>query len=152
MRTTPNHRTPPRRFQFPEARPAVRLALVAGFLVLTFAGCGEILLSPRQQVVRDAHRAICEARNVKAMAPYVTERSRPMLELATSLAELGQAFSGGALADRIAVECQSARTEFLDEVQVSETRFIVRTRISGKAEITDTVVVQEGGQWRIALF
>jgi hypothetical protein len=110
------------------------------------------MLSPRQQVVKDANKALCEARSLKGMLPYVTERSRAMLELASSMAELGSLFQGQNLADRIAVECATGSgPQFVDEVKVSETRYVVRTRPSSKGEVTETIVVLEGGRWKIAL-
>ena len=131
-------------------RTVVWLALA--LFVAVAGGCDSVTLSPRQQVVKDANKALCEARSLKGMLPYVTERSRAMLDLASSMAELGSMFQGQSLADRIAVECATASgPQFVDEVKVSETRYVVRTRASSKGEVTETIVVLEGGRWKIAL-
>ena len=113
--------------------------------------CSDVMLSARQQVVRDAHDAVCKRRDITAMAPFLTEGSQPVLKLMGSMAELGKVF-GANPSDRLAVECQTgAGFEFLEEVQVNDARYIVRTQARGGADVTEYVVVQEAGRWKILL-
>ena len=133
------------------ARSALRCAAMTIVLV-AMTGCDALMLSPRQKVVRDATRAVCEARDIQAMSPFLTEKSRPMLELATSFIGLGKVL-GMNPADAIAKDCKdSEESEMLDEVKVSDTRYIVRSRAKSRGETQETIVVQENGQWRITLF
>ena len=39
----------------------------------------------------------------------------------------------------------------MEEVKVTETRYIVRTKSRGSTEVTEYIVVQEAGQWKIML-
>ena len=139
-----------------ERRRAVSLIRLAVLVVVTLvsgllSACSELTQSPRQKVVRDAHAAVCERRDIMAMAPYLTEKSQPALKLMGSMAELGKIFGANA-SDRLAVECQTgAGFEFLEEVKVTETRYIVRTKSRGSTEVTEYIVVQEAGQWKIML-
>jgi hypothetical protein len=119
--------------------------------VLVLSACDSVTLSPRQKVVKEAQRAMCDSRSLKGMLPYVSEKSRPMLELASSMAELGTLLSGQSLADRIAIECTGSGPDFVDEVRVTDVRYIVRTRTPGQKDLTETIVVLEGGVWKIAL-
>lgn len=128
-------------------RTLAAVCLIACFLT----GCSELLLSPRQQVVRDAQKAVCDKRDIMAMAPFVSEKSVPALKLMGSMAELGKAIGANPV-DRLAVECQtSSGLEFLEEVRVTDTRYIVRTKSRANGEVTEHVVVQESGQWKIQL-
>jgi hypothetical protein len=129
-------------------RGAVMVVATASF---TLVACDAVTLSPRQKVVKEATQAMCNARSLKGMLPFVTERSRPMIELASSMGELGSLLKGQNLADRIAVECAEGGPEFVGEIKVSETRYIVRTKAAGKGDFTETVVVREGDAWKIAM-
>jgi hypothetical protein len=135
---------------------AFKLAPVTAVVIVTLgsgllSACSELMQSPRQKVVRDAHAAVCEKRDIMAMGPFLTEKSQPALKLMGSMAELGKLFGANA-SDRLAIECQTgAGFEFLEEVKVTETRYVVRTRSRGSAEVTEYIVVQEAGQWKIML-
>jgi hypothetical protein len=118
---------------------------------LAIVACDAVNLSPRQKVVKEATQAMCKARSLKGMLSFVTERSRPVVELASSVGELGSLLKGQNLADRIAIECAEGGPAFIDEIKVSETRYIVRTKAAGKGEIAETVVVREGDAWKIAM-
>ena len=126
------------------------MAFCAGFIFL-LAACGQYALTPRQAVVRDAMKAVCDQRSFSAMGPYLTETSKPMIELITSMAELGK-IMGENPADKIAIECQSGGgAEFFDEIRVTDSRYIVRLRNKGSHEITEYIVIQESGSWKIEL-
>jgi hypothetical protein len=86
------------------------------------------------------------------MRPYVSKNSISLLDLSSSLADLSQIFIGSALADRIAIECHSGGQQFVDEVKVSDVRYIVRTKNPGSEILVETIVVLEDGAWKIALF
>lgn len=125
------------------------LAMVA--LTAAISGCNGLFLSDRQKVVKASHEAICKENDFKAMRPYVSKNSLPILELSTSLTSLTQIFMGNTLADRIAVECHVGDQHFVDEIKVSDERFIIRTKNSGSENLVETVVVLEDGVWKIAL-
>lgn len=123
-------------------------ALLSSALIVA---CGDLNLSPRQEVVRAANKALCEKLDIRAMIPFVTESSQPLLNLAGSFAELGKVL-GENSADRMAVECQTGKGfDFAQEVKVSEARYVVRTKSRATGEITEYVVVLESGKWKIAL-
>jgi|LauGreDrversion4_2_1035121.scaffolds.fasta_scaffold24488_4 hypothetical protein len=122
------------------------------FLLLgLLTGCNGMLLSERQKVVRASHDAVCNEKDFKAMRPFLSKSSLPILDLSTSIANIGQIFLGGALSDRIAVECHSAGQSFVDEIKVTDERYIVRTKNSGSAEVVETVVILENGIWKISI-
>jgi len=101
--------------------------------------------------VRDAQKAVCDKRDIMAMVPFVSEKSVPALKLMGSMAELGKVI-GANPADRLAMECQTSKgLDFLEEVKVTDTRYIVRTKSKANGEVTEHVVVQESGQWKIQL-
>lgn len=147
---------PPLALAKSERRRVVSLIPLAVLLVATLlsgllSACSELIQTPRQKVVRDAHAAVCEKRDVMAMAPFLTEKSQPALKLMGSMAELGAIFGANA-SDRLAIECQTgAGFEFLEEVKVTETRYVVRTKSRGSSKVSEYIVVQEGGQWKIVL-
>ena len=64
---------------------------------------------------------------------------------------LGQAFLGSVVSDRIALECHAGQQRFVDEIQVNEQRYIVRTKNPGSETVVETVLVLEEGGWKIAL-
>ena len=132
-----------------------QLKLFVTFLIFALlgllSGCNGMLLSERQKVVKASHDAVCNEKDFKAMRPYLSKNSLPILDLSTSIANISQIFLGSALSDRIAVECHSAGQNFVDEIKVTDERYIVRTKNSGTAEVVETVVILEGGIWKISI-
>jgi hypothetical protein len=125
--------------------------LICFFAVTMLVACNGIFLSERQKVVKNSHEAVCQAGDFKAMRPYISKSSIPVLELSSSLTNLSQIFIGNALSDRIAVDCHSGEQKFVDEIKVSDERYIVRTKNSNTNNIVETVVIREEGIWKIAL-
>jgi hypothetical protein len=125
------------------------LALLA--LLSLLLGCYGLLLTERQKVVKTSHEALCKENDFKAIGPYLSKNSLPILELTSSLTNLSQIFIGSALSDRIAVECHSGEQKFVDEIKVSDERYIVRTKNSKADSLVETVVILEDGVWKIAL-
>lgn len=123
------------------------MLVLLSFLV----GCNGVLLTERQKVVKNSQEAVCKENDFKAMRPYVTKNSIPILELSSSLTNLSQILLGSALADRIAVECHSGEQRFVDEIKVNDERYIVRTKNSDANSLVETVVILEDGIWKIAL-
>jgi hypothetical protein len=122
------------------------------FALLNFLlGCKGILLTERQKVVKQSQEAVCKENDFKAMRPYVTKNSIPILELSSSLTNLSQILLGSALSDRIAVECHSGEQRFVDEIKVNDERYIVLTKNSDANSLVETVVILEDGVWKIAL-
>jgi hypothetical protein len=120
--------------------------------IITFlSGCNGLLLSDRQKVVKASHEAVCNEKDFKAMRPYLSKNSLPILDISTSITNLSQLFLGNALSDRIAIECHSAGQQFVDEIKVSDVRYIVRTKNSSVEGIVETVVIFESGNWKISL-
>lgn len=125
---------------------------IAIFVLLGLVvGCNGIFLSERQKVVRASHEAICKEKDIKAIRPFLSKSSLPILDLSTSISNLSQIFIGSTLSDRIAVECHTDEQKFVDEIRVSEERYIVRTRKAGSDSLDETVVILEDGVWKIAL-
>lgn len=123
------------------------MLVLLSFLV----GCNGVLLTERQKVVKNSQEAVCKENDFKAMRPYVTKNSIPILELSSSLTNLSQILLGSALSDRIAVECHSGEQRFVDEIKVNDERYIVRTKNSDANSLVETVVILEDGIWKIAL-
>lgn len=128
----------------------ISTCLMILFLVV-LSGCNGILLSERQKVVKASHDAVCKEKDFKAMRPYLSKSSTPILDLSSSLANLSQIFVGSALSDRIAIECHTDKLQFVDEIKVNEERYIVLTKNAGSENMTETIVILEGGAWKIAL-
>lgn len=120
-------------------------------LLSLLLGCHGLMLTERQKVVKTSHEAVCKENDFKAMRPYLSKNSIPILELTSSLTNLSQIFIGSALSDRIAVECHSGEQKFVDEIKVSDERYIVRTKNSKADSLVETVVILEDGVWKIAL-
>jgi len=122
------------------------------FALLNFLlGCKGILLTERQKVVKHSQEAVCKESDFKAMRPYVSKNSIPILELSSSLTNLSQILLGSALSDRIAVECHSGEQRFVDEIKVNDERYIVLTKNSDANSLVETVVILEDVVWKIAL-
>ncbi|TXI09568.1 MAG: hypothetical protein E6Q68_10025 [Polynucleobacter sp.] len=85
------------------------------------------------------------------MRPYVSKNSTTIFDLSSSLASLSQIFVGQALSDRIAIECHSGELRFIDEIKVSDERYIVRTKNPGSESLTETTLIFEDGTWKISL-
>ena len=113
--------------------------------------CDRLLLSERQKVVKVSHEAVCKDNDFKAMRPYLSKSSIPLFDLSSSLANLSQLFVGSALPDQIAIECHSGELRFVDEIKVSDERYIVRTKNPGSVGLVETIVIFEDGAWKIAL-
>jgi len=132
-----------------------QLKLFVTFLIFSLlgllTGCNGMLLSERQKVVKASHDAVCNEKDFKAMRPYLSKNSLPILDLSTSIANIGQIFLGSAISDRIAVECHSEGQNFVDEIKVTDQRYIVRTKNSGIEEVVETVVILEDGIWKISI-
>jgi len=129
-------------------RPAIWI--VATVLSALLYGCDSLLLSERQKVVQESHDAMCKARDLQAMRPFVTTSSIPLLDISKPIVAFAGLF-GMNVADRIAIECKSNKLKFVDEVQVSESRYIIRTKYSESIELNETVLVLEEGKWKISL-
>lgn len=122
---------------------------IIGFSMMV-GGCDNIIPSPRAQAVKNMESAVCRDRNVKAAAPYITEASRPMLDLALAGIELAQIFQKNAMADSVAKDCHNWTFQFLDEIKVNEDRYIIHTGGSN-GENHEYVVLREAGEWKVAL-
>lgn len=120
-------------------------------LISLFYGCNGLLLTERQKVIKTSHEAVCKEKDFKAMRPYVSKSSILILELSSSLTNLSQVLLGSELSDRIAIECHSGEQKFIDEIKVSDERYIVRTKNSNPNSLVETVVILEDGVWKIAL-
>ena len=120
-------------------------------VLILLIGCHELRLSARQKVIKESHDAVCQSLDIKAMLPFVSKSSQPLLELSSSLSNLSQIFLGNLIPDRIAVECQSSNLHFVDEIKVTDQRYIVRTRKTDSSEFTETIMVLENGVWKISL-
>jgi len=120
-------------------------------LMSSLVGCDGMFISERQKVVKTSHEAVCNEKDFKAMRPYLSKSSLPILELSSSLTNLSQIFIGSVLSDRIAIECHSGKQKFLDEIKVNDARYIVRTKNSNADSLVETVVILEDGVWKIAL-
>jgi len=131
--------------------PKILLNSLAIGMLIGLLGCDGLLLSARQKVVKTSHEAVCKENDFKAMRPYVSKSSTPLIDLSSSLASLSQLFVGQALSDRIAIECHSDELRFIDEIKVSDERYIVRTKNSGSESLTETILIFEDGAWKIAL-
>jgi hypothetical protein len=127
----------------------ISIACITWMTILV--GCEQFSLSERQKVVQASHDAVCKTKDLNAMKPFVTESSKPILEISTSITSLSQIFLGNTLSDRIAVECQSTKLGFVDEIKVNEQRYIVRTRQTGAQEVKESVLILENGAWKISL-
>lgn len=128
-------------------------ARLIGLVVVLCAlvSCGGLFLSPRERVIFDAFTAVCKTKDLRSLAPYLTNTSRKTLALANPLLGLTGLF-GSNVADQIAIECQTGDgLDFAEEVKVSDSRYIVRTRSKTSGEITEYVVLWERGTWKIAL-
>jgi len=124
--------------------------IVATVLSALLYGCDSLLLSERQKVVQESHDAMCKARDLQAMRPFVTSSSIPLLDISKPIVAFAGLF-GMNVADRIAIECKSNKLKFIDEVQVSESRYIIRTKYPESIELNETVLVLEEGKWKISL-
>jgi hypothetical protein len=121
------------------------------FCLVGLSGCNGIVLSERQKVVKASNEAVCKENDFKAMRPYVSKNSTSILDLSSSLADLSKIFVGSALSDRLAIECHSGGPQFVDEVKVSDVRYIVRSKNPGSETLIETIVIREDGAWKIAL-
>ena len=125
--------------------------LILTTVVSTLGACDSIVLSERQRVVKTSHDAVCQASDYRAMRPFVSRNSVPLLDLSTSVSSMAQVVAGSALADYIATKCHEGTQTFVDEVRVRDDRYIVRTKMTESGPLTETVVVREGGVWKISL-
>ena len=124
--------------------------IITTIFVLSLSGCDSLMLSERQKVVQESHDTVCKARDLQAMRPFVSKSSIPLLDISEPVVALAGLF-GMNVADRIAIECKSNKLKFIDEVQVSESRYIIRTMYSESTEPNETVLVLEDGKWKISL-
>ncbi|MEO0048624.1 MAG: hypothetical protein RLZZ410_1583 [Pseudomonadota bacterium] len=130
-----------------------RVDLISRFVccvvIGVFAGCGKPL-SPQAQAFANMQKAICKNYNLADAVPYVTESSKPMLELTASFAVLGSALGGGNLQDEFAKECANSKLSIIDEIRVNDKRYIIRYKENSGA-MKEAIVVLENGQWKVAL-
>ena len=117
---------------------------------LLLAGCDSFVMSPRAEVVKSMESAICRDRNMRAAEPYVTEASKPVLQLVVAAADLAQIFQKNALADLVAAECHNWKFRLIEEIKVDEGRYILRTG-EQESRMQEFVVVRENGEWKVAL-
>ena len=117
---------------------------------LMLAACGDLTLNERQKTVKASNDAMCKARDLQAMRPFVTASSQPLLDISKPVVAIAGLF-GMNVADRIAIECQSTKLQFIDEIQVSDHRYIVRTKHSDSVNVSETILVLEDGKWKISL-
>lgn len=122
------------------------------YSLFVFTGCDALVLSQRQQVVQDAHDAICMTRDISSMKPFVAKKSQSLLDLSASLTGLAKIFGGVNISDRIAIECHTAKLKFIDEIKVSEDRYIIRTQSGDSQQMEEMVVVFEDGAWKISFY
>lgn len=121
------------------------------FIVICFAGCDQLDVSPRKKVVKDAIQSVCSQKSIGAIDPYVTEASRPIVQLAATFSQLGDATGLVRVTDSIAIACADTKVKVLDEVKVSDSRYIVRVKTGEENSVENFAVVQENGSWKIAL-
>lgn len=55
---------------------------------LMLCGCDSLLLNERQKVVKDSHDAMCKARDLQAMRPFVTTNSMSLLDISKPVVAL----------------------------------------------------------------
>lgn len=118
---------------------------------LSFTGCDQLDTSPRKKVVKDAIRGVCSQKNIEAIDPYVTEASRPIVQLAATFSKLGDATGLVRVTDSIAIACADTQVKIVDEVKVSDSRYIVRAKMGEENSVENFTIVLENGNWKIAL-
>lgn len=121
------------------------------FVVAGIAGCDQLDPSPRKKVVKDAIKSVCNQSNIEAIDPYVTEASRPLVQLAATFSKLGDASGLVQVTDSIAIACADTQVKILDEVRVSDSRYIVRVKTGEQNAVENFTIVLENGSWKIAL-
>ena len=121
------------------------------FVCVSLAGCDQLDTSPRKKVVRDAISSVCNQKNIEAIEPYVTEASRPLVQLAATFSKLGDATGLVQITDSIAIACADSQIKIVDEVKVSESRYIVRAKTGEGSSVENFTIVLENGNWKIAL-
>lgn len=119
-------------------------------LSLSLTGCVHLLLSPRQQVVKSALDAMCQTKNVQALAPFVTDDLRLVLGVSEPLVGLLDKFGIFRLSDEIASACHDANVAFADEIKVRDDRYIVRLSSKDKKTVYEFVVVKDNSYWKIS--
>ena len=126
--------------------------LTALFIVLAgLSGCDQFDTSPRKKVVKDAIKSVCNQSNIEAIDPYVTEASRPIVQLAATFSKLGDASGLVRVTDSIAIACADTQVKILDEVKVSDSRYIVRVKTGEQNAVENFTIVLENASWKIAL-
>ena len=126
--------------------------LIVLFLVFAGAvGCDQLDTSPRKKVLKDAIQAVCNQKSIEAIEPYVTETSRPIVQLAATFSKLGDATGLVQVTDSIAIACADSQVKILDEVKVSDSRYIVRAKTGQDNSVENFTIVLENGNWKIAL-
>lgn len=128
-------------------KPLIVLFVVSAGL----AGCDQLDTSPRKKVVKDAIKAVCNQNSIEAIDPYVTEASRPLVQLAATFSKLGDATGLVRVTDSIAIACADSQIKILDEVKVSDSRYIVRAKTGQDNSVENFTIVLENGNWKIAL-
>jgi hypothetical protein len=129
----------------------IKTLLMLFLACISLVGCDQLDPSPRKKVVKDAIRSVCNQKNIEAIEPYVTESSKPLVQLAATFSKLGEAAGLVQVTDSIAIACADTEVKVLDEVKVSDARYIVRARMGADNSVENFTVVLEQGNWRIAL-
>lgn len=124
-----------------------KLALIIAPIAFALGAC-ETLAPPEEQVVYEMYDAMCAQRDVAAMKPYLTKSSQGLLGFVT-LAFMAN--GNMTMADAIAQSCANGRVEIANKVQVNEGRYVMDVVPPGSSEPTKLVVLQEEGQWKVAL-
>ncbi len=129
----------------------VKTLTVLLFVTAGLTGCDQLDTSPRKKVVKDAIKSVCNQKSIEAIEPYVTEASRPVVQLAATFSKLGDATGLVQVTDSVAIACADSQVKVLDEVKVSDSRYIVRATTGQDNSVENFTIVLENGNWKIAL-
>lgn len=129
----------------------IRTIIVFCFVGLTLTGCDLLDTSPRKKVLKEAIKSVCNQKNIEAIEPHVTEASRPLVQLAATFSKLGDATGLVQVTDSIAIACADSQVKIMDEVKVTDSRYIVRAKMDENSSVENFTLVLENGNWKIAL-
>ncbi|MCE2860732.1 MAG: hypothetical protein LW731_12985 [Oxalobacteraceae bacterium] len=129
----------------------IKTVIMLCLVCISSAACDQFDMSPRKKVVKEAIRSVCSQKNIEAIEPYVTESSKSLIQLAATFSKLGEATGLVQITDSIAIACADTQVKVLDEVKVSDVRYIVRARLGEENAVENFTLVLEQGNWKIAL-
>ena len=132
-------------------KKCLKTLVIIFFVFVGTAGCDQLDTSPRKKVVKDAIKSVCNQSSIEAIDPYVTEASKPLVQLAATFSKLGDASGLVRVTDSIAIACADIQVKILDEVKVSDSRYIVRLKTGKENSVENFIIVLENGSWKIAL-